>query len=77
LILATGARRGEPQISIAKALGCRTIYDRGLRHERLVLDSEGRTSIPGVFAAGDAALPGNEKDAESSGRRAGEAALAS
>jgi len=70
VILATGASKGpdgnEPQLAIAKALGCRTIYDRILRYERLALDAEGRTSIPGVFAAGDA----------ESGRRAGKAAAA-
>jgi thioredoxin reductase len=78
VILATGAREGrEPQLSVAKALGCRTRYDRELRYERLVLDGEGRTSVPGIFAAGDAALLGSERDAEDSGRRAGEAAAAS
>jgi hypothetical protein len=68
VILATGRSKGpegnEPQLAIAKALGCRTIYDRILRYERLALDAEGRTSIPGVFAAGDA----------ESGRRAGRCA---
>jgi len=65
VILATGGGKGrEPQLAIAKALGCRTIYDRILRYERLALDAEGRTSIPGVFAAGDA----------ESGRRAGRCA---
>ena len=77
VILATGSRRGEPQISIAKRLGCRTIYDRELRYERLVLDEDGRTSVPGVLSAGDAARLGNESDAERSGRRAGEAVAAS
>jgi hypothetical protein len=76
VILATGARRGEPQISIAKALGCRTIYDRELRYERLLLDGDGRTSVPGVFAAGDAARPGSESFAASTGRKAGKAAAA-
>jgi NADPH-dependent 2,4-dienoyl-CoA reductase/sulfur reductase-like enzyme len=65
VILANGGGKGrEPQLAIAKALGCRTTYDRILRYERLALDAEGRTSIPGVFAAGDA----------ESGRRAGKAA---
>ena len=65
LILATGGSKGrEPQLAIAKALGCQAIYDRILRYERLALDAEGRTSIPGVFAAGDA----------ESGRRAGKTA---
>jgi hypothetical protein len=65
LILATGGSKGHgPQLAIAKALGCRTTYDRALRYERLELDGDGRTSIPGVFAAGD----------RESGRRAGKAA---
>jgi thioredoxin reductase len=67
VILATGGSKGrEPQLAIAKALGCRAIYDRILRYERLALDAEGRTSIPGVFAAGDV----------ESGRRAGRSAAA-
>ncbi len=78
VILATGAREGrEPQLAIAKALGCRTTYDRALRYEWLVLDDAGRTSTPGVFAAGDAAVVGSEKDAQESGRRVGEAAAVS
>ena len=67
VILATGVSKGrEPQLAIARALGCRTIYDRLLGYERLALDCDGRTSIPGVFAAGD----------PESGRRAGKAAAA-
>ena len=77
VILATGAGKSrEPQLAIAKALGCRSFYDRGLRYERLVLDAEGMTSVPGVFAAGDAARIGSESDAMESGRRAGQAAAA-
>jgi thioredoxin reductase len=77
VVLATGATRGrEPQLALAKALGCRSVYDRTLRYERLELDAEGRTSIPSVFAAGDAARVGSESDAIESGRRAGEAAAA-
>ena len=77
VVLATGATKGrKPQLAIAKALGCRSFYDRTLRYECLALDAEGRTSIPGVFAAGDAARVGSESDAIESGRRAGEAAVA-
>jgi NADPH-dependent 2,4-dienoyl-CoA reductase/sulfur reductase-like enzyme len=73
-ILATGAgKSGEPQLSIAKALGCRITYDRALRHDRLVLDVSGETTVPGIFAAGAAA---SERDAVESGHRAGEAASA-
>jgi len=77
VVLATGASKGrEPQLAIAKALGCRSFYDRPLRYECLEIDTKGRTSIPGVFAAGDAARIGSESDAVESGRRAGEAAAA-
>lgn len=84
VILATGGRKGpdgpdgpvgsEPQLAIPKALGCQTTYDRALGHERLALDGDGRTSVPGVFAAGDAARLGSESEAIESGRRAGRAA---
>jgi pyruvate/2-oxoglutarate dehydrogenase complex dihydrolipoamide dehydrogenase (E3) component len=75
LILATGGSKGrEPQLVLAKALGCRTTYDRALRYERLELDSGGRTSIPGVFAVGDAARAGGDAGAIESGRQAGDAA---
>jgi hypothetical protein len=68
LILATGANaRGEPAILLAKALGCRTRYDSTVGYERLILDGDGRTSIPRIFAAEDAGM----------GRRAGQAASAS
>jgi thioredoxin reductase len=77
VILATGAgKSGEPQIAIAKALGCRSFYDRSLRYERLLLDAEGGTSVPGVFAAGHAARIGSESDAMESCRLAGRAAAA-
>jgi len=70
----SGAR--EPQLAIAKALGCRTSYYRSLRYERLELDGDGRTSVPGIFAAGDAARVGSDGEAVESGRRAGRAAAA-
>jgi hypothetical protein len=76
IVLATGARRGEPQLALAKALGCRTRFDRDLGYERLVLDEGGETSVAGVFAAGDAARVGSEEEAIESGRRAGELAAA-
>ncbi len=77
VILATGASRGrEPQLAIAKALGCRTTYDRALRYERLELDSDGRTTVAGILAAGDAARVGSESEAIESGRRVARAAAA-
>lgn len=52
-IVAVGGRR-EPSLSLAKALGCRTYYDHDLRHERLDVTAEGRTSVAAVFGAGGA-----------------------
>ncbi len=52
-IVAAGGRR-EPSLSLAKALGCRTYYDHDLRHERLEVTAEGRTSVAAVFGAGPA-----------------------
>jgi hypothetical protein len=68
LILATGgSARGEPNITLAKAFGCRSRYDSTAGYERLILDGDGRTSIRWIFAAEDA----------ETGRRAGQAASAS
>jgi hypothetical protein len=64
----------EPAIELAKALGCRTLFDRALGYERLVMEDGVRTSIPGVFACGDVAALGEVTLAAESGRRAGRAA---
>ena len=45
-----GSHRREPALAVAKALGCRTRYDRELRHDILEVDERGRTSVPGVRA---------------------------
>jgi thioredoxin reductase len=76
VVLATGARRGEPQLALAQALGCLTRFDLDVGYERLVLDAAGETSVPGVFAAGDVARVRSEEEAIVSGRRAGELAAA-
>lgn len=76
VVLATGARRGEPQLALAKALGCLTRFDLDVGYERLVLDAAGETSVAGVFAAGDVARVRSEEEAIVSGRRAGELAAA-
>jgi hypothetical protein len=69
------ARPGrEPALELAKALGCLTVFDRSLGYERLVVEDGIRTSIPGVFACGDAVRLGDESEAAESGRRAGRAA---
>jgi NADPH-dependent 2,4-dienoyl-CoA reductase/sulfur reductase-like enzyme len=66
--------RREPELSLAKALGCRTVYDRELSLTRLAVGDEGETSVPGIFAAGDVVgTPSLEKALEA-GRRAGRAA---
>lgn len=66
------ARSGrEPALDLAKALGCRTVFDRSLGYERLVVEDGVRTSIPSVFACGDVAALHDETWAAESGRRAG------
>jgi pyruvate/2-oxoglutarate dehydrogenase complex dihydrolipoamide dehydrogenase (E3) component len=64
----------EPALELAKALGCRTVFDPSLGQERLVLEDGVRTSVPGVFACGDVAAFRDETRAAESGRRAGRAA---
>ena len=49
------AAKRVPSLEIAKALGCRTHYDRKLGDEVLELDDNGRTSERGIFAVGGAA----------------------
>ncbi|MGH9321578.1 MAG: FAD-dependent oxidoreductase, partial [Vicinamibacteria bacterium] len=66
----------EPQLSLAKALGCRTVYDRVLGYERLAIEDSGATTVPGIFAAGDAARIGTETEAVESGARAARAGAA-
>ena len=46
-----------PSLALAKALGCRTRYDRRRGAEVLVLDDDGRTSVKGVHAVGSVARP--------------------
>jgi hypothetical protein len=52
-IVAVEGRR-QPSLSLAKALGCRTVYDRELHYDRLDVSADGRTSLPNVFGAGTA-----------------------
>jgi hypothetical protein len=66
--------RREPVLSLARALGCRTVYDRELSLERLAVGDEGETSVPGIYAAGDVAGIGSLDAALDAGRRAGRAA---
>ena len=63
-----------PSLGLARGLGCETDFDPTLKCDRARLLSEVATTIPGVFLAGDALLPGNEEDARRSGRLAGTAA---
>jgi phenylpropionate dioxygenase-like ring-hydroxylating dioxygenase large terminal subunit/NADPH-dependent 2,4-dienoyl-CoA reductase/sulfur reductase-like enzyme len=47
----------EPELELAKAAGCRVANG-------IVVDADGRTSVPGIWAAGDCALhsaPGNDR----------------
>lgn len=66
--------RREPELSLATALGCRTVYDRELSLTRLAVFGNGATSVPGVFAAGDVVGPAPLEAAIEAGRRAGRAA---
>jgi thioredoxin reductase len=68
-----GLRR-EPALEIARALGCRAVYDRELGCDRLVTGEGGATSVPGVFACGDVVRIGTRAEAEEAGRIAGRAA---
>jgi thioredoxin reductase len=68
-----GMRR-EPSLELAHALGCRTIYDRELGYDRLVIGDDGTTSVAGIFACGDVVRIGTEADAREGGRLAGRAA---
>lgn len=54
VVYGVGTQR-EPALEIARALGCRTRYDRGRGCDVLVLSESGETSIRGVFATGDVA----------------------
>lgn len=44
--------RREPSLALAKALGCRTRYDRERGYDVLEVDDEGRTSVDGIAAVG-------------------------
>lgn len=54
VVYAVGTER-EPSLELARALGCRTRYDRERGSDVLVLSETGETSVGGVFAAGDVA----------------------
>ena len=48
-----------PSTDLARQLGCRHVFvDRGLGYLATVTSRDGRTSVPGVFAVGDGAVPG-------------------
>jgi len=70
----------EPSLELARALGCRTFYDRAAGYDRLVTGENGTTSAPGILACGDVALLGTKpgardaREAEEMGRLAGRAA---
>jgi glycine/D-amino acid oxidase-like deaminating enzyme len=61
-----------PDTALARALGCAQRMDRG--RLETTTDAEGRTSIAGVFAAGDGARFGGARLALARGRAAGLAA---
>jgi D-hydroxyproline dehydrogenase subunit alpha len=63
-----------PALELAAALGCAIEFDARWRHLALTCDSEGRTSRPDIFAAGDGARFGGARIAMASGAVAGYAA---
>lgn len=66
--------RPVPSLGLARALGCRLVYDRSLPGDRAEVAEDGASSVEGVFLAGDAVRPGSAEEAAQSGARAGEAA---
>jgi pyruvate/2-oxoglutarate dehydrogenase complex dihydrolipoamide dehydrogenase (E3) component len=84
----TGVRRGDdlidadivvmaagqlPDLSLAAMAGCDMVFDNDARHWRLDIAADGRTSVPGIWAAGSVA---GSADPEASGRLAGESIVA-
>ncbi len=63
-----------PSLGLVRALGCETYYDRKLKGDRAKVYSQGSTTIPGVFLAGDVLGPADEEQARRSGQLAGVAA---
>ena len=65
----------QPEVGLARALGVPHRHiDRGPGYLATETDAEGRTAIPGVFAAGDGAHLGGARIAAARGRLAGLAA---
>ena len=63
-----------PSVGLARALGCETYYDSQLGGDRTKVSSDGTSTRPGIFLAGDVLGPLNEEEARRSGHRAGVAA---
>ena len=63
-----------PSLGLARALGCETHYDPQLKGDRARVSSQGSTTLPGVFLAGDVLSPADEDEARRSGQLAGLAA---
>ena len=63
-----------PSLGLVRALGCETYYDPRLKQDRAKVSSQGSTTIPGVFLAGDVLGLANEGEARRSGHLAGVAA---
>jgi sarcosine oxidase subunit alpha len=63
-----------PATELARALGAPVRLDPALGAFALAADADGRTGVPGLFAAGEATGPAAPARAAEAGRRAGEAA---
>lgn len=65
-----------PETQLAQLAGCEMRFDATLRLWVPATDAEGRSSVPGVYLAGDGAWPAGADAAEVSGRLAARAVLA-
>ncbi|MGV8834424.1 MAG: FAD-dependent oxidoreductase [Devosia sp.] len=65
----------KPEQQLAELLGCRTSYDQGARQYLVDTNAEGRTSVPGVYLAGDMAGIRGGHAAETAGELAALALL--
>jgi NADPH-dependent 2,4-dienoyl-CoA reductase/sulfur reductase-like enzyme len=65
-----------PETQLADLAGCAFVFDRHTRQFRPVIDEDGRSSVTGVYLAGDGVVTQGADGAEIAGRLAALAALA-
>jgi NADPH-dependent 2,4-dienoyl-CoA reductase/sulfur reductase-like enzyme len=64
-----------PNVNLSRSIGCRHVWDEAQLAWRVATDEWGRTSVAGVYVAGDAAHVGGAEAAACRGRLAGLDAL--